>query len=153
MATLSKLPASYKYLGLNVSEDLQWKHHVDVTAKKASKSIGFLRRNLRECGKNVRNAAYISLVRPILDYASAAWDPHTTEDINSLEQVQRMAANYTDKTPGCVTTMVLDWEPLANRRNNHRLVMLYKIQHELVDIDTNSILRPNDRRTSKPESI
>ncbi|XP_071151684.1 uncharacterized protein [Mytilus edulis] len=133
--TLETVPTS-KYLGVNFSEDLQWKHHVDVTAKIASKSIGFLRRNLRECRKNVRNAAYISLVRPTLENASAAWDPHTTEDINRIEQVQRRAArfvtnNYTDETHGCVTNMVKtqEWEQLTNRRSNHRLVMLYKIQH------------------------
>ena len=121
---------------------------------KANKTGGFLRRNLKDCSKKVRNAAYTALVRPTLEYACTAWDPHTAEDINRLDQVQRRAArfvsnNYHDKTQRCVTQMIRDlhWEPLPVRRTNHRLSMLYKIQHKLVDVDASNIVQPNDRRT------
>ncbi|MEW8546481.1 MAG: hypothetical protein AB2693_23430, partial [Candidatus Thiodiazotropha sp.] len=94
------------------------------------------------------------MVQPSLDYASAAWDPHTKEDINTLDKVQRRGArfvcnNYLDRTPGCVTAMVnsLNWIPLTTRRYNQRLVMLFKIQHNLVDIGHCTILRPNDSQT------
>ena len=40
---------SGKYLGVNISHDLSWHTHVDVTAAKASKTLGLLRRNLIEC--------------------------------------------------------------------------------------------------------
>ena len=39
-----------KYLGVNISEDLSWKKDVDYTAAKASRTLGFLRRNLRDPG-------------------------------------------------------------------------------------------------------
>ena len=38
-----------KYLGVNISKGLNWKKHVDYTAAKASRTLGFLRRNLRDC--------------------------------------------------------------------------------------------------------
>ena len=45
-------------------------------------------------------------------------DPSNQGDIEALEMVQRRAArytfnNYTDRTPGCVTSMLvnLKWEP------------------------------------------
>ena len=41
----------------------------------------------------------------------------------------------------------LGWPPLVDRRREHRLTMLYKIQRGLVDINTGPILRTNDRRT------
>ena len=47
-----------KYLGVNISEDLNWKKPVDYTAAKASRTLGFLRRNLRDCSKEVRSSAY-----------------------------------------------------------------------------------------------
>ena len=143
-----------KYLGVNISEDLNWKKHVNYTAAKASRTLGFLRRNLRDCSKEVRSSAYNAMVQPTLDYASTAWDPHTKEDINTLDKVQRRGArfvcnNYTDRTPGCVTAMLnsLEWIPLSTRRYHQRLIMLYKIQHFTVDIGQFNILRPGDSRT------
>lgn len=57
-----------KYLGVNISEDLTWKKHVDNTAAadKASRTLGFLRRNLRDCRKEARSAAYNAMVQPTL---------------------------------------------------------------------------------------
>jgi len=43
-----------------------------------------------------------------------------------------------------VTNMLthLDWSSLENRRNELRLQMLYKIIHQLVDIDIDDLLPP-----------
>ena len=35
-----------------------------------------------------------SLVRPILEYSSSVWDPHTQRNVNKLEMVQRRAARF-----------------------------------------------------------
>ena len=114
---------SGKYLGVTISDDLSWHRHVDAVANKASRTLGFLRRNLGECTLEVKSTAYTSLVRPVLDYASPAWDPTSTDDIVKLEKVQRQAArfvhgNYSERNPGCVTRMVKDlgWETLESRR-------------------------------------
>ena len=85
---------SGKYLGVNISHDLSWHTHVDATAAKASKSLGFLRRNLNECTKEVKETAYTALMRPTLEYASPAWYPSTREDVTKLEKVQRQAARF-----------------------------------------------------------
>ena len=60
-----------------------------------------------------------------------------------------MCTTTTDRTPGCVTNMVksLKWENLEDRRKSARLSMLLKIQHDLIDIDTQQYLTPNDSRT------
>ena len=41
----------------------------------------------------------------------------------------------------------LEWQTLEQRRRISRLVMMYKIQHQLVDIDQDLYLRPGDSRT------
>ena len=96
------------------------------------------------------------MVQPTLDYASTTWDPHTKEDINIHDESPAQRArcvchNYTDRTPGCATAMLnsLSWITLSacTRRYNRRLILLYKIQHNQVDIGDCNILRPNDRRT------
>ena len=155
---------SAKYLGVTLGEDLQWKTHIDNITAKASRTVGFLWRNLYNCTKEVREATYCSIVRPTLDYASSVWDPYRTTDINCVEQVQRRAArfvhrNYWDRTPGCVSRMVreLGWPPLVDRRCEHRLPVLSvsctalsacaHIAYPPVDINPGPILRTNDRRT------
>ena len=75
---------SAKYLGVSISDDLSWKTHIDNISSKASKTLGFLRRNLHNCTKDVRETTYSTLVRPTLEYASSAWDPHQVSDVNRL---------------------------------------------------------------------
>jgi hypothetical protein len=41
----------------------------------------------------------------------------------------------------------LKWENLEDRRKSARLSMLFKIQHDLIDIDRQQYLIPNDNRT------
>ena len=78
---------SSKYLGVTISEDLNWRKHIDDTVNKANKNLGFVRRNLSDCSAPVKSAAYTTIVRPILEYSSTVWDPHHNRDIHNLEQV------------------------------------------------------------------
>ena len=50
------------YLGVTISLDLSWNTHVDTTAKKATTSLNFLRRNLYSCPSTVKDKCYKSLV-------------------------------------------------------------------------------------------
>lgn len=58
---------SAKYLGVTISEDLQWKTHVDNITAKASRTVGFILCNLYNCTKDVREVTYRSIVRPTLN--------------------------------------------------------------------------------------
>ena len=141
-----------KYLGVTLTDDLSWGRHVSNTVGKGNRSLGFLRRNFKDCTTSVKAYTYTTMVRPAIEYASTVWDPHRQGDIKALEQVQRRAAryvfnNYTDRTPGCVTSMLqkLQWESLESRRYKNRLTMLYKINHGLVDVNTNCLKRSDCR--------
>jgi len=83
-----------KYLGITFVSDLSWKAHVDARTKSANSSLAFLRRNLSSCPKAIKIQCYKSLVRPVLDYAAASWDPHTQTCIPQLEAVQRQVASF-----------------------------------------------------------
>jgi hypothetical protein len=44
--------------------------------------------------KNTKSLAYKSLVRPILEYGAACWDPCRECQINALDRVQNKAAKF-----------------------------------------------------------
>lgn len=85
---------SFPYIGVTISNKLKWSAHVSKIAAKANKSLGIIQCNLWNCPKNVTEIAYTSLVRPKLEYASAAWDPFLKKDVSALERVQRKAARF-----------------------------------------------------------
>ena len=68
---------SIKYLGVTITNDLKWNTHINNICTKANRTFGFLRRNLFSCPQHVKEAAYKGLVRPVLEYGSSVWDPHT----------------------------------------------------------------------------
>ena len=143
-----------KYLGVTITDNLTWSTHIKNIAAKGNSTVGFLRRNFKECTTNVKAATYTTMVRPVLEYASTVWDPHEEKDKNLLEMVQRRAArychnNYFETTPGVVTNMLghLGWETLSERRRSNRLCMLYKIQNGEVGIDPREYLKQSDSRT------
>lgn len=76
-----------KYLGITINHDLQWKTHINQTVGKASRTLGFLRRNLGRCKPEVKANAYITMVRPTLEYASTVWDPYQDNLEKDLELV------------------------------------------------------------------
>jgi len=133
---------SITYLGIKINKHLNWDDHINHITSKASKSLGYITRNLQQCPPEVKSQAYMTLVRPILEYACAAWDPHCQKHIDKLEKVQRKAARFAlncqSRTPGSVSQAVenLEWLPLATRRKNKRLRILYKTISGLNDTIT-----------------
>ena len=136
--TLAKV-TSAKYLGVTITEDLKWDTHINDTCPKANRTLGFLRRNLNIGSVAIRQQAYFTLVRPLVEYASTVWDPHTQRNIQKLEMVQRRAARYVTnrhQNRSSVSDMLhgLNWGSLQNRRKDARLCMLYKVDRRLVAI-------------------
>jgi hypothetical protein len=86
--------SSAKNIEITLQSDLKWTWHTNNIVANANKSLGFLKRNLKTSSTNIKSQAYLSLVRPKLEYACSAWDPHTTEHCNETEMVQRQAARY-----------------------------------------------------------
>lgn len=85
---------SYKYLGLWITNDLNWTKHIDIVTSKANQKLFFLRRTLKLSPPSVRVLAYKSIVLPILDYAAVIWDPFTQTNIHKVEKVQRRAVRF-----------------------------------------------------------
>ena len=99
-----------------------------------------MRRNLCKCDESVKSTAYLSLVRPTLEYASSVWDPYLSRDVNALERVQRIAARWVKSNydwESSVTSMLtnLQWPVLSLRRKVSRLSMIYKGLFNIINLE------------------
>jgi hypothetical protein len=79
--------SSCKYLGIILRGDLSWAGKVNYTVKKAWKVLYFSMRILKKGNSNTKSLAYTSLVRPILEYGAACWDPYRKGQVNALDRV------------------------------------------------------------------
>ena len=67
---------SAKYLGVTITNDLDLGQHIPEISCNATKTFGFLRRNLALTPRHKKEAAYKTLVRPQLEYATPIWHPY-----------------------------------------------------------------------------
>ena len=94
-------------------------------------------------------AAYVSLIRPLLEYACVVWNPHTSKDQLLLEQVQLRAAQWvcgsrwtpatrkwSKSSVDCVSELA--WPALSARCNYLSLTLFYDIinNHQLLSLPT-----------------
>jgi hypothetical protein len=148
--TILNETTTHTYLGVDLTKDLTWNTHIDRITSKANKTLGFLRRNLYSCPQNIKDMAYKTLVRPIFDYCSTVWDPHTQILINKIEAVQNRAARfvsgiYSRNTSITAIKRDLHWEDLQTRRKVDRLVNFHQAVAGHLAIPVGNALRPVER--------
>ena len=120
METLIPEASSCKYLGIILRSDLSWADRINYAVKKVWKSLHFTMRILKKGNSNTKSLAYTSLVRPILEYGAACWDPYREGQISALDRVQKKAAKFAHHKNSP------NWQTLASRRKLSRICALFK---------------------------
>ena len=149
---------SITYLGVTITYDLRWNTHISNMCTKANRTLGFLRRNLYQCPQNVKEAAYMGVVRPILEYDSWVWDPQGMVLQQEIQKVQYRAARFVTSKysfeTGSMTGILenLKWESLKKRRRDSRLILLYKGLKGAACIPTEDLIPPI-RRSKNHHSL
>jgi len=131
----------YKYLGVTLNSSLTWSNHILSAISSGNRALGFVRRNLKSCSKETKLMCYKTLVRPHLEYASAAWDPFLAGEIHKLEMVQRRAARFIcnkyERTKSVSALLDdLNLSTLQERRQNSRIKMFYKLDSKKIPLET-----------------
>jgi len=75
---------------------------------------------MKKGNSNTKSLAYMSLVRPILGYVAACWDPYREGQISALDRVQKKAGKFAHHTNSS------NWETLASRRKLSCICTLFK---------------------------
>ena len=88
---------SHTYLGIGINYKLSWAEHISNTVSKENKVHGLLLQSLYSRSPFVKETAYITLIKPKLEYCSNILDPYHQEYKNKLESVQQRAARFVCK--------------------------------------------------------
>lgn len=157
--TLVSRTLSYKYLGVHFTSNLCWSTHIQKVTAKASRTLGYLKRNLHGTPATTRKLAYQTFVRPQLEYASPIWSPHQAYLINSLELVQNRAARFISRNynrHSSVTSIKssLSLSTLQSRRIIALICLFHKIVYS-VNHSTLPLAQPyrTSRRLNNPLSF
>ena len=89
---------SFKYLGLTLSSTLSCGVHIHHICTKAQKMIGLLYRHFYlNLDTSSLLQLYLSLVRPLLEYACQVLHPHMIKDDKKLKNVKKLALRLCTK--------------------------------------------------------
>ena len=123
-----------KYLGVHLKSNLNWADHIKTVTKKSQWSQCLPAEKHQTCPRRTKALCYLTLVRPILEYACTLWDPHRLTlriNIHRLEMVQHRYArfvigdfHYTSSVSAMLTQV--QWPTLKERRAQVKMVMMYR---------------------------
>ena len=130
-----------KDLGVTVDEKLNFYQHIEGKINKANQMLGIIRSSFKFIDQSIFNLLYKSLVRPHIEYASIIWSPHTKKYKEMLERLQRRATKLVPDIkdlPYEERLRTLNLPTLQYRRLRNDLIHIYKLTHNLLEMDTDT---------------
>ena len=125
-----------KHLGVVLTKQLSWSAHVQYLVRKVASKVVLLKRmayNLHLPSYAVERC-YLSMVRPILEYASPVWNSCSKSDGLRLEKLQLSVARAAlgirrhDLSDSAVLSRI-GWPTLAWRRRHQILFLFWKLRN------------------------
>ena len=109
-------------------------HFTNIT-NKASKTLGFLRTNLKVGFMTIKEQAYKALVRLTLEFSNRVCDPYLAKNISQQEAVHWVVNRHRQTSSADANTYTqLKWQPLKSCRLQARLAIFFKHHHGVVVI-------------------
>ncbi len=122
---------SHKHLGITLDQNLKWDLEVSQKTKKMSNLVNMMRPLKNILPRKALEVIYLSLIRPLAEYAAPYFGKLNCVLSQSLESVQYQAGLIVSglpKTTGYMTVLdEMSWSPLEARRTALRCTMFYKI--------------------------
>jgi hypothetical protein len=144
-------------LGVLVDNRLTFAEHVNTIVVKGHLRANQILRCFLSRDLALLTRAFITYVRPILEYCSPVWSPCTASLVNRIESVQR---RFTKRLFGYNSLSVaydtrcaqLGIDRLETRRLRTDLVTCYKIIHGLVAINSDDFFEVVTNRATRGNS-
>ena len=137
-----------KDLGVYVDTNLTWRTHIATKATKANSMTGWILRTFITRDVSTMMLLYKSFVRSHLEYCCPLWSPHLQRDIIQIEAVQR---SFTAKIQGLRDLSYWDrlrrlsLYSLQRRRERYTIILVWKIEHNVLPNNVNLIFRETSR--------
>lgn len=121
---------TYKYLGIWLDQNLNFKYHIETLTKKLKFTLGFLYR-LKSCfSSSSRKRLVTGLFMSQLDYGDTVYRFACPIALAKLDPLYHAALRYISnsayRTHHCTLYTLVGWSSLALRRMQHWYVLLYK---------------------------
>ena len=89
----------------------------------ANSKLSFLHRNQKRCQEKLKQTAYFSLIRSIMECGATVWDRYQKYNNEKIEMVQRRAARFGKSRYSSYSSVsdmldVLGWPPHSQRRQD-----------------------------------
>ena len=146
-----------KDLGIVIGDRLSYTVHISEITTKASQRVGILFRRFLTRDLNLLRRAFITYVRPILEYGTVLWSPTLKKYIDQIEKVQRRFSKRIPEIsdlPYFERLKRLNLATLEVRRLRFDLIYYFKILHSLTPHDPNDFFSfhhpPSILRNSSP---
>lgn len=144
----------FKYLGVVIDSKLTWNAHVQYVVSASLRKLWLIKHRLKHCTSRTKLAAYTTLIRPLLEYADAVWDPHTKTGVNNIESVQKKALrfiyNIYNRRVSITDLRTRSGLPsLEFRRRLHRLQTLFNIVNKQTKMDPDIYINFNKTRETR----
>ncbi|KAI8516481.1 hypothetical protein Bbelb_050620 [Branchiostoma belcheri] len=131
--TTLEVVASYKHLGVTLTNTLSWSKHIDTISTKSRRSAGLLCALRKKVPSDILLRLYKTITRPGLEYANIVWAGLTKSDELKLESVQYQTVRLIRGQHGLpypsyqTLYTQLSFPSLQFRRRFHTVTTLYKL--------------------------
>jgi hypothetical protein len=125
----------HKHLGVHISNDGTWHHHIEYIKNKAWQRVNIMRKLKYNLDRKSLEVIYTSFIRPILEYSNILWDNCTNHEKHELEKIQHEAARIALGATKFISIHELyreiGWDSLNCRRKNQKLILFHKMINNL----------------------
>ena len=132
--------SSVSDLGVTINHDLSFNLHINNIVSRAQGRLSVFFRGFITREFNFVRKAFITYIRPILEFNSVVWCPSQIFLIDLIEKVQRRFSKSIpalSDLPYLSRLAILKLEPLELRRLQFDLIYYYKILNNMTAIDPN----------------
>ena len=138
--------SKHKHIGLWIENNLSWHEHISDISTKAEKRLNLLKQMKFKLSRKTLEKLYFCFVRPILEYGDVVWHGASHSDLNKLDIIQVQALRLVSGAPfrSNIDSLYneLGWQNLHERRQQHILVMMFKIINNYAPEYLTSLIPP-----------